>query len=166
MLAMKDEIRTRIRIIAEDASIPKNEEAFVRMHGDRFNNSVHYSHNSIPSTYWDYGSIYTTGRYDTLYMPFITQWEHYVFISSASQNFMSEFKDGVLTISGERKEETTASDHKFHRVERRFGNFSRSFKMHDVDGERIAAEFKNGVLTIVAPKTPAATSRKIDIRVS
>ena len=40
MLAMKDEIRTRIRIIAEDASIPKNEEAFVRMHGDRFNNSV------------------------------------------------------------------------------------------------------------------------------
>ncbi|CAN5570127.1 hypothetical protein BH11BAC1_BH11BAC1_09560 [soil metagenome] len=63
---------------------------------DRFNVSIHYSHNGIPSTFWDYGSIYGTGRYDTLYMPFVTQWEHYVFISSAAQNLMAEYKDGVL----------------------------------------------------------------------
>jgi len=64
--------------------------------GDRFNISLHYSHNGIPSTFWDYGSIYSTGRIDTLGIPFVTQWEHYVFISSASQNFMAEYKDGVL----------------------------------------------------------------------
>jgi hypothetical protein len=63
---------------------------------DRFNISVHYSHNGIPSTFWDYGSIFTTGRIDTLNMPFVTQWEHYVFISSASLDFMAEYKDGVL----------------------------------------------------------------------
>ncbi len=63
---------------------------------DRFNISVHYSHNGVPSTFWDYGSIFTTGRYDTIDIPFVTQWEHYVFISSASQDFMSEYKDGVL----------------------------------------------------------------------
>src|SRR5205085_11083470 len=63
---------------------------------DRFNVSVHYSHNTIPSTFWDYGSIFTTGRFDTLYVPFITQWEHYVFISSANGNLMAEYKNGVL----------------------------------------------------------------------
>jgi HSP20 family molecular chaperone IbpA len=77
-----------------------------------------------------------------------------------------EFKEGVLTISGERTDETTSTDRRFHRVERRSGAFSRSFEMHEIDGDKIVAEFKNGVLTIVAPKTPAATARKIDIKVS
>jgi hypothetical protein len=63
---------------------------------DRFNISVHYSHNGAPSTFWDYGSIFTTGRFDTINIPFITQWEHYVFTSSTSQNKMAEYRDGVL----------------------------------------------------------------------
>ena len=84
----------------------------------------------------------------------------------AAEDVQLEFKEGVLTISGERKNETETTDRKFHLVERRYGVFSRSFKIHEIDGDKIVAEFKNGVLTIVAPKTPAATARKIDIKVS
>jgi hypothetical protein len=63
---------------------------------DRFCISIHYYHNSVPSTFWDFGNISTGGRFDTINIPFIAQWEHYVFISSASQNVMKEYRNGIL----------------------------------------------------------------------
>jgi hypothetical protein len=63
---------------------------------DRFCISIHYNHNGVPSTFWDYGSIDDGGRFDTINIPFISQWEHYVFISSASQNVMKEYRNGML----------------------------------------------------------------------
>ena len=63
---------------------------------DRFNISIHYNHNGVPSTFWDYGDISSGGRMDTINIPFISQWEHYVFISSASQNVMKEYRNGIL----------------------------------------------------------------------
>ena len=63
---------------------------------DRFNISVHYNHNGTPSTFWDYGDIFSGGRFDTLDIPFISQWEHYVFVSSAAQNVMKEYRNGIL----------------------------------------------------------------------
>jgi HSP20 family protein len=77
-----------------------------------------------------------------------------------------EFNDGVLTVSGERKVVEAVEGRKVHRSERRAGPFSRSVKLPEVDGERISAQFKHGVLTVVAPKIPAVTPRKIEVKVS
>jgi HSP20 family protein len=77
-----------------------------------------------------------------------------------------EFNDGVLTVSGERKVVEAVEGRKVHRSERRAGPFSRSVKLPEVDGERISAHFKHGVLTVVAPKIPAVTPRKIEVKVS
>jgi hypothetical protein len=63
---------------------------------DRFCISIHYNHNGVPSTFWDYGDIGSGGRFDTINIPFISQWEHYVFVSSASQNVMMEYRNGIL----------------------------------------------------------------------
>jgi HSP20 family protein len=77
-----------------------------------------------------------------------------------------EFNDGVLTVSGERKVVEAVEGRKVHRSERRAGPFSRSVKLPEVDGERISAQFKHGVLSVVAPKIPAVTPRKIEVKVS
>lgn len=61
--------------------------------------------------------------------------------------------NGVLTIAGERKLETENKDEKHHRVERSYGSFTRSFTIpDDVLEEQIAAECKEGVVTVRLPK--------------
>ena len=61
--------------------------------------------------------------------------------------------DGVLTISGEKKEETTDDKTKSHVKERRFGSFMRSMTLpEDADAEHISASSKDGVLTISIPR--------------
>ncbi len=63
--------------------------------------------------------------------------------------------DGMLCIQGERKAETEESDLKFHRVERSYGRFERSFNLPEVaDTEKITSQFKDGVLTVHLPKNP------------
>jgi HSP20 family protein len=64
-----------------------------------------------------------------------------------------EVKDGVLSISGERKQEKKTDTDKFHRVERSYGKFTRSFAVPSgVSEEQIAAKFDNGVLEVSIPK--------------
>ena len=61
---------------------------------------------------------------------------------------------GVLTIKGEKHEETEEKKKDFHLRERRFGSFERAFRVPEtVDGEKIEATFKKGVLTVMLPKT-------------
>jgi HSP20 family protein len=75
-----------------------------------------------------------------------------------------EYQDDVLTVTGERKfDESRAAEKKFHRVEQRFGTFSRSFRLPDVDGEKITAHCVNGELAVRAPKMPAVVARKIPV---
>lgn len=63
-------------------------------------------------------------------------------------------ENGVLTVSGERKAEHEEKDARFHRVERSFGSYSRSFSLpEDVVQDKIAAEYKDGVLFVHLPKT-------------
>lgn len=77
------------------------------------------------------------------------------------------FHDDVLTISGERKYEKEEKDKKFHRIERAHGSFFRSFTIpEDSDGEKIKAEFKDGVLKVHLPKTEKAKAQQIQIPVS
>src|SRR6185436_18325369 len=62
------------------------------------------------------------------------------------------FENSTLTLKGERKFESDIKEEKFHRVERAYGAFSRSFSLPPtVDATRIAAEYKNGVLTVTLP---------------
>jgi len=69
--------------------------------------------------------------------------------------------NGVLRISGERKQEKEEKDKRFHRIERSYGSFMRSFSLPEgVDGDHVKADIKDGVLSVqlvkTAQKAPAA----------
>jgi len=72
----------------------------------------------------------------------------------------------TLTISGERKFEKKEADKGYHRIERSYGTFQRSFAVPNTfDTEKIGASFKNGVLTVSLPKKEAAKPRQIKVEV-
>jgi len=74
--------------------------------------------------------------------------------------------NGVLTIRGERKQETEEKGKKFHRVERCYGSFTRSFTLPDnVDEAKISASFKDGVLNIQIQKIEQAKPKSIEVKV-
>jgi HSP20 family protein len=78
-----------------------------------------------------------------------------------------ELKDGRLSLSTEKKEETGEKDSSgtWIRRERRDSYFSRSFELpEDADGEKIEASFKDGLLTIQLPKKPEASPRIVPVR--
>ncbi|MHC5009460.1 MAG: Hsp20/alpha crystallin family protein [Planctomycetota bacterium] len=73
-------------------------------------------------------------------------------------------EDGVLSISGEKKFEKEEKEKNYHRVERRYGAFHRSFTLPaGVDASKATASFEDGVLTIALPKTEAAKPRQLKI---
>jgi HSP20 family protein len=73
--------------------------------------------------------------------------------------------ESVLTVKGEKKEEKEDKDEKYYRVERTYGSFSRSVRLPvPVDEGKVSATFKNGLLTVTLPKTPAARSTAIPIK--
>lgn len=77
------------------------------------------------------------------------------------------FADNMLTISGEKKEEKEVKEGNYHRRERSFGSFRRSFTLPtEVDEAKIAATFKDGVMTIDLPKAKSAQkkAKKITIQ--
>ncbi len=75
-------------------------------------------------------------------------------------------ENGVLSISGERKVEKEEKNKKYHRIERSIGTFERTFTVpEDADPSKIAAEFKEGVLTVHLPKSPAAKPKPIEVKV-
>lgn len=72
----------------------------------------------------------------------------------------------TLTISGERKFEQEHSGKGYHRIERSYGKFDRSFAVPNTfDTEHIAAAFKNGVLSVTLPKKEAAKPRQVKVEV-
>jgi HSP20 family protein len=75
-------------------------------------------------------------------------------------------EDGILCVSGERKTEKEDQKRKFHRTERSFGNFRRSFTLpEDADSTKVTAEFCDGVLKVHLPTTPIARSKAIEVKV-
>ena len=75
-----------------------------------------------------------------------------------------EVKDGVLTVSGERKTEHEERADGFYRVERASGGFSRSMSLpQDVDAERIDASFDKGVLEVRIPKPEERKPHRVEI---
>lgn len=83
------------------------------------------------------------------------------------ENVKVELLNGVLTITGERRYEKEEKDEKVHRVETAYGGFTRTFVVpEDVLAEKIAAEYKDGILAVHLPKTdikkPATKAIKVN----
>ena len=77
------------------------------------------------------------------------------------------FEDGVLTIKGEKKSETEEKKKDYYFRERRFGSFTRSFRIPDsIDEDKIKATFDKGVLEVVLPKRPEAKAKSKKIAIS
>lgn len=75
-------------------------------------------------------------------------------------------EDGILCVSGERKSVKEDQKRKFHRIERSFGTFRRSFTLpEDADSTKVTADFHDGVLKVYLPTTPIARSKAIEVKV-
>jgi HSP20 family protein len=75
-------------------------------------------------------------------------------------------ENGVLTVSGERKFEKEEKDKKYHRIERSYGSFTRSFSVpDDADDTKVSAEFKDGVLIVHLAKSEKARPKSIEVKV-
>jgi HSP20 family protein len=73
--------------------------------------------------------------------------------------------NNVLTIKGERHLEKDVKKESYHRMERAYGSFSRSFSLPDtVDTGNVRAEYKDGLLTLSLPKKTAAKARTVEIK--
>lgn len=76
-------------------------------------------------------------------------------------------EDGQLTIQGERKQEKEEKGKRFHRIERSYGSFMRSFDVPDnVEEGKVKADFKEGMLTLTLPKSEKAKPKAVEVKVS
>jgi HSP20 family protein len=74
--------------------------------------------------------------------------------------------DNILTIRGEKKEEKESKDSNYHRLERSYGSFQRSFTLPtSVRQDKVEAEYRDGVLTITMPKAEEAKRKQIEVKV-
>ena len=78
-----------------------------------------------------------------------------------------EIKDGALTVAGERRAEHEENSEGFYRVERAFGQFSRSMTLPDgIDAEKVSADFHDGVLEVRIPKPEQRKPHRVAIGAS
>jgi HSP20 family protein len=111
----------------------------------------------------------------------VTQWSPLVDITEDDKEYvvtaeLPEIKkedvkvtveNGQLTISGERKFEKEEKGKKYHRIERAYGNFTRSFTLPEaVKADKVSAEFKDGLLHVRMPKDESAKPKSIAIKVA
>lgn len=107
-------------------------------------------------------------------------WAPAVDISEDSDNFYLEielpgmdkdsvkvqYEEGLLTISGEKKSEREDKKVNYHRVERNYGRFERSFRVPSrILGDKVDANFSNGVLQVTLPKADEVKPKQIDVKV-
>ena len=75
-------------------------------------------------------------------------------------------ENGVLLITGERKLEKEEKGKKYHRIERAYGRFERSFTLPEgTEPKKVTSEFKEGVLTVHLPKNPEARPKAVEVKV-
>ena len=76
------------------------------------------------------------------------------------------YSNGELIVSGERKQEKDDKNSKYHRIERSYGKYYRSFTLPEkIDEDKIEAEFNNGSLTIKVPKSEESKPKEIEVKV-
>lgn len=82
------------------------------------------------------------------------------------QDVRVTLEDGTLTLRGERKQEEERKGERYHRVERSYGSFLRSFSLPDaVDEAKVDAKFNDGILAIHVPKTHKAEPRGREVSI-
>ena len=85
----------------------------------------------------------------------------------AREDIDLKVENNTLTISGLKRMEKDVKEQQYHRIERVYGNFSRTFTLPPtVDANQIGAEFKNGVLTVTLPLKEEAKPRQIQVTVN
>ena len=112
-----------------------------------------------------------SGRASQSWVPTLDAWESddalvYAFdLPGLPQEAISvEVEDGVLTVSAERARSSETGSERYHRVERRFGRFTRSVVLPTgVDEEAIAASYADGVLEVRVPKPEQLKPRRIEV---
>src|SRR5262245_62228059 len=83
------------------------------------------------------------------------------------EDIVINIENFVLTIKGEKKLSSEVKDEQFHHVERRFGSFTRSFSLpQTVDTAKVAADYKNGILTVRIPVREEAKPRSVKVDVA
>ena len=114
-------------------------------------------------------------EFDGAWMPpvdIFTTGEHELVIKAeipgmSKENIDITVENFTLTIRGEKKTEQAVKDDQFHRVERSYGAFTRSFALpHTVDTSKVEAEYKDGVLTIKLPQREEAKPKQIKVNVA
>ena len=113
---------------------------------------------TAPSTTWmPPVDIYQTGDHELVLKAELPGFEE-------SQIHLN-FEDGILSLEGERTFEKENGDASYHRVERSYGKFVRSFTIpSNVDNEKITAAFQNGILTVELPKREETKPKAIRIQ--
>lgn len=111
----------------------------------------------------------------------VADWMPAVDISEAEQEYLIKaelpevkkedvkvsVENGVLTLQGERRADKEEKGKKYHRVERAYGTFVRSFTLPEsVDDANVRAEYKDGVLALHLPKTERVKPKTIEVRVA
>lgn len=82
------------------------------------------------------------------------------------ENVTVSIENNVLMIKGERKFEEEVKKENFHRVERSYGEFLRSFTLPTfIDANKILAEFKDGLLVVTLPKREEAKAKQIEVKI-
>jgi HSP20 family protein len=75
-----------------------------------------------------------------------------------------QIHDGILTLKGERKFEKEVKEENYHRIERAYGGFQRSFSLPtSIEEDKIKAAFKDGVLEVILPKAEAVKPKQIKV---
>ena len=73
--------------------------------------------------------------------------------------------DGILSIKGEKKHESEDKEENYHRVERHYGSFQRSFRLPDnINREKLDASYKDGILKLTLPKSEESEVKKIEVK--
>src|SRR5205807_9988386 len=111
--------------------------------------------------------------------PFMSGWSPALDLYDNKENFLVKAEvpgmkkedieislhDGVLTVSGERREEKKHEGADIHRSERFVGRFQRTLTLpSDVDADKVKASYQDGILTVTLPKSEAAKPKQIQIK--
>jgi len=84
----------------------------------------------------------------------------------AKEDVRITMEQNILTVKGEKKQEKESKTPDYHRVERSYGSFQRSFTLPStVTADRVDASFRDGILSITLPKAEASRPKEIEVKV-